>query len=546
MTYDLVVVGGGPAGVAGALTAALAGLRVALVDSGLRLGGQYFRHAADPKPAPGLDRFLRQARALDARADVLLRHQVWAVSREPDGDLLVHCATRDTAAPTGRSGTGDERAVVLRARRLLIATGAHDRPLPFPGWDLPGVLTAGGAQALLKGGGVVAGRRIVVSGTGPFLLPVASGLAGAGARVLGVYEANGGLGLARNPVLALGKAGEAAGYAAALARHRVPYRTRQAVVAAHGEREVEAVTIARLDHDWNVTAAHVVECDAVAVGYGFVPQIELGTQLGCRTRHDVDGSPVLSVDATLRTTVPGVWAAGEPVGVGGWRLAELEGRLAGRAIVADARTGAAPGARTGPDSGVRTDAATGPRTGAAADLRTGAAADGRAGPEGVPVSGGAAAVVPPLFARRRERWRAFGEALQRAYPVKSGWQGWLRDDTLVCRCEEVPLARVREAQALGATDARSVKLLARPGMGWCQGRICGYAVSCLAGERPQPPRRPIAQPVTLGALASLTAPDGGSGGGSGGATAPDGSSGGATVPDGSSGGATAPDDDLAH
>ncbi|MFB4271995.1 FAD-dependent oxidoreductase [Nonomuraea sp. GTA35] len=502
MTYDLVVVGGGPAGVAGALTAALAGLRVALVDSGLRLGGQYFRHAADPKPAPGLDRFLRQARALDARADVLLRHQVWAVSREPDGDLLVHCATRDTAAPTGRSGTGDERAVVLRARRLLIATGAHDRPLPFPGWDLPGVLTAGGAQALLKGGGVVAGRRIVVSGTGPFLLPVASGLAGAGARVLGVYEANGGLGLARNPVLALGKAGEAAGYAAALARHRVPYRTRQAVVAAHGEREVEAVTIARLDHDWNVTATHVVECDAVAVGYGFVPQIELGTQLGCRTRHDVDGSPVLSVDATLRTTVPGVWAAGEPVGVGGWRLAELEGRLAGRAIVADARTGAA--------------------------------ADGRAGPEGVPVSGGAAAVVPPLFARRRERWRAFGKALQRAYPVKPGWQGWLRDDTLVCRCEEVPLARVREAQALGATDARSVKLLARPGMGWCQGRICGYAVSCLAGERPRPPRRPIAQPVTLGALASLTAPDGGSGSGSGGATAPGGAAG------------TAPDDDLAH
>ncbi|MGR6917173.1 FAD/NAD(P)-dependent oxidoreductase [[Actinomadura] parvosata] len=468
--YDLVVVGGGPAGVAGALTAALAGLRVALVDSGPRLGGQYFRHPAEPGRAPGLDRFLRQARALDARADVLLRHQVWAVSREPDGDLLVRCATRDTAG-TSR----DERAVALRARRLLIATGAHDRPLPFPGWDLPGVLTAGGAQALLKGGGVVAGRRIVVSGTGPFLLPVASGLAGAGARVLGVYEANGGLGLARHPLLALGKAGEAAGYAAALARHRVPYRTRQAVVATHGEREVEAVTVARLDRDWNVTATHVVECDTLAVGYGFVPQIELGTQLGCQTRHDVDGSPVLTVDATLRTTVPGVWAAGEPVGVGGWRLAELEGRLAGRAIAADART-----------AGISSTAGLG----------------------GAPVGGGGAvAVVPPVFARRRERWRAFGEALQRAYPVKPGWQGWLRDDTLVCRCEEVPLARVREARALGATDARSVKLLARPGMGWCQGRICGYAVSCLAGERPQPPRRPIAQPVTLGALASLAASD---------------------------------------
>ncbi|WP_433429687.1 FAD-dependent oxidoreductase [Nonomuraea sp. CA-141351] len=442
MTYDLVVIGGGVAGVAGALTAAQAGLRVALVDSATRLGGQYFRHSADPKPAPGLDRFLRQARALDSRADVLLRHQVWSLVREPDGDLVVHCTTPE------------RKAVPVRARRVLIATGAHDRPLPFPGWDLPGVLTAGGAQALLKGNGVVAGRRIAVAGTGPFLLPVASGLAGAGARVLGVFEANGGLGLARHPLLALGKAGEAAGYAADMARHRVPYRRRQAVVAAHGEREVEAVTVARLDKDWNVLSTRVVECDTVAVGYGFVPQIELGVQLGCETRHDVDGSPVLAVDAGQGTSVPGVWAAGEPTGVGGWRLSEAEGRIAGSAIAAD--------------------------------------------------SGASDAAAPGVLLRRRERWRAFGEALQRAYPVRPGWQGWLRDDTLVCRCEEVPLARVREAQDLGATDARSIKLLARPGMGWCQGRICGYAVSCLAGEPPQAPRRPIAQPVTLGALADLS------------------------------------------
>ncbi|MEV4799943.1 NAD(P)/FAD-dependent oxidoreductase [Nonomuraea sp. NPDC049421] len=449
-TYDLVVIGGGPAGVAGALTAALAGLRVALLDSGLRLGGQYFRHTAAEetggKVSPDLARFLRQARALETRADVLLRHQVWNVSREPGGDFLVHCATR---------GTDGERVVEVRGRRLLIATGAHDRPLPFPGWDLPGVLTAGGAQALLKGAGVVAGRRIVVSGTGPFLLPVAAGLAAAGARVLGVHEANGGLGLARHPLRALGKAGEAAGYAAALARHRVPYRTRQAVVAAHGEREVQAVTVARLDADWNVLATRVVECDTVAVGYGFVPQIELGTQLGCASRHDVDGSPVLDVDVALRTSVPGVWAAGEPTGVAGWRPAELEGRIAGHAV---------------------------------------ATAAGRSADDG----------VPAVLLRRRERARGFGAALQEAYPVKAGWRTWLRDDTLVCRCEEVPLARVREAQELGATDARAVKLLARPGMGWCQGRICGYAVSCLAGEPPQPPRRPIAQPVTLGALAELT------------------------------------------
>ncbi|MBB6348448.1 NADPH-dependent 2,4-dienoyl-CoA reductase/sulfur reductase-like enzyme [Nonomuraea muscovyensis] len=440
--YDLAVVGGGPAGVAGALTAALAGLSVVLVDSGARLGGQYFRHPAGAHPGtPGLDRFLRQSRALADRADLLLGHQAWAVEHtaaEHDGGFTLRCT-----APDGSP-------VAVASRRLLIATGAHDRPLPFPGWDLPGVLTAGGAQALLKGNGVVAGRRIVVAGTGPFLLPVATGLAGAGADVLGVFEAGGGLGLARHPLLAAGKAGEAAGYALALARHRVPYRTRQAVVAAHGERELEAVTVARLDRDWNVLSTRRVACDTLATGYGFVPQIDLGVQLGCRTRADPDGSPVLVVDARQRTSVPGVWAAGEPAGVGGRELAELEGRIAGRTISAEHDP------------------------------------------------------VPGAPARRRERLRAFARALLEAYPIRPGWQRWLRDDTLVCRCEEVPLARVREARELGATDARSVKLLSRAGMGWCQGRVCGHAVACLTGVPVTQPRRPLAQPVTLGALAALT------------------------------------------
>ncbi|WP_049564177.1 NAD(P)/FAD-dependent oxidoreductase [Nonomuraea sp. SBT364] len=456
MTYDLVVIGGGAAGVAGALSAAQRGLRVALIDSGARLGGQYFRHpAVPPHPATsGLDRFVRQTRALSERAELLLGHQVWSVSREPGGDLTVHCVT------TPGDGSG-ERPVEVRGRRLLLATGAHDRPLPFPGWDLPGVLTAGGAQALLKGNGVVAGQRVVVAGTGPFLLPVAAGLAAAGARVLGVHEANGGLGLARHPVLALAKAGEAASYALSLARHRVPYRPRTAVLAAHGGDRLEAVTVARLDRDWNVLSTRRVACDTLATGYGFTPQTDLGVQLGCDTRRDADGSPVLAVDDRQRTGVPGVWAAGEPTGVGGWRLAELEGRLAGLAAADDAGLAAA---------------------GESAAREAGAA-------------------LPEVLVRRRDRMRAFARALLEAYPVKDGWQGWLRDDTLVCRCEEVPLSRLREAQDLGATDARSIKLLARPGMGWCQGRICGYPVACLAGEEPAPPRRPVVQPITLAALA---------------------------------------------
>ncbi|GAA0920083.1 FAD/NAD(P)-binding oxidoreductase [Nonomuraea longicatena] len=425
--YDLAVVGGGPAGVAGALTAALLGLRVVLLDGNARLGGQYHRHALGERPKA---RFARQCEVLSARAEVRTRRQIWAVAAE-DGAFTVHAKGEPP----------------LLARRLLIATGAHDRPLPFPGWDLPGVLTAGGAQALLKGDGVVAGRRVAVAGTGPFLLPVAAGLARAGAHVVGVYEASSGLGLAGHPILALGKAGEAAGYALRLARHRVPYLTGHAVIAAHGGQEVTGVTVARLGRDWRARSAKRVACDTLAVGYGFVPQLDLAVQLGCATASDADGSPVVAVDARQRTSVPGVWAAGEPTGVGGSELAELEGRIAGLAA-----------------------------------------------------AGGAD--VPAVLLRRRARLRAFAAALHRAYPVRPGWTGWLREDTLVCRCEEVPLARVREAQRLGAADARSIKLLARPGMGWCQGRMCGYAVSCLSGQPQQAPRRPIAQPITLGELAS--------------------------------------------
>ncbi|WP_279339661.1 FAD-dependent oxidoreductase [Sphaerisporangium perillae] len=473
---DLAIVGGGPAGMAAAVAAAGAGLSVVLIDAGARLGGQYFRHAPEGfharRPGAlhhGFQRYTRLSDALGARGvEIRLRHRVWAVERTTGqapgtaprpGAGTGSADGTGTAAGAGAEGTvvvhclvGDrrERRETVAARRLLIATGAHDRPLPFPGWDLPGVFTAGGAQALLKGDLVVAGRNVVVAGTGPFLLPVAAGLAAAGARVAGVFEANGRFGLAPAMAAMPGKLAEAAGYGYRLARHRIPYAGRHAVIAAHGRDELTHVTVADLDRDWVPRRRRTIACDALAVGYGFVPQIELATQLGCATRADRDGTPVVSVDAGMRTSVPGVYAAGEPTGVGGAELAEVEGWIAGRT--------------------------------AAADL-------------GRP--------VPPVpgLSRRRDRLAAFGRALQEAYPVRDGWKGWLADDTLICRCEEVPYSRIKEATALGAVDARSLKLLARPGMGWCQGRVCGYAVACLAGEDPQPPRRPIAQPVRLGDLA---------------------------------------------
>ncbi|MEU6162606.1 FAD-dependent oxidoreductase [Streptomyces tanashiensis] len=463
--YDLAVVGAGSAGLSGAVTASELGLSVALLDTSSQTGGQFYRH-----PAPALGAVRPEALHHDWSAFSDLRrrlaesgtahlpgHHVWSTVREADGTWTVH-------AVTGADGSG-ERPVRIRARALLLATGAYERQLPFPGWTLPGVVGAGGAQAMLKSGLVLPGRRIVVAGSGPLLLAVATSLAAAGARVPAVVEAAGYLRYARSPralVTNPGKAAEALLHGAGLLRHRVPVRVRSAVTEVHGTDRVEAVTVTRLDADWRPVqgTGRRITCDALAVGHGLVPQIELATTVGCTTRRLPDGTLGLALDDLQETSQPGLWAAGETGGVGGAELARTEGELAARAIAARLL-----GRRSG---------------------------EGRTGE----------------LRRRRDRMRAFAEVMAAAHAPGPGWQDWLTDDTDVCRCEEVSAGRVREAVAdLGARDARTVKLLTRAGMGWCQGRMCGTAVACLAARdgaaEPPSERRPFAVPVRLSTLAAL-------------------------------------------
>jgi NADPH-dependent 2,4-dienoyl-CoA reductase/sulfur reductase-like enzyme len=448
--YDIAVLGAGPAGLASAASASRAGAKVALVDSAGRVGGQYWRHR-EGDSGRGHHSWRTLVRLRDAVPDFLAGRAIWHVERTGDG-FTVHTTAGE-----------------IRCRSLVVATGAYDRQVPFPGWTLPGVVTAGGAQALLKGHGVRVGHRVVVAGTGPFLLPVAAGLAEAGADVLGVFEAGSPAGFSRHPraVLAnLDKLGEGGAYARTLLRRGVRYHTRTAVIAAHGDDRVQSATIASLDADWHVVpgSEREVDCDAIAVGYGFSPQLEIPLQLGCATQLGADGSLVARADEQQRATVPGVYLAGEVCGVGGAPLSLVEGELAGL-HAAYTTVGAVPESRW----------------------------------------------VAQLL-RRRSRLRAFAAAMHDAHPVRPGWLHWLDGRTQVCRCEEVTVDRIRQSIAdLGATDPRTVKLLARPGMGLCQGRVCGYATACLTAEATGRETtaqdllgiaaRPIAQPVTLGRLA---------------------------------------------
>lgn len=460
-SYDIAVLGAGPSGLAAATSAAQAGARVALLDNGVRPGGQYWRNRADDTGR--LHHGWATYTALRAdlarhqkRITHLPLHSVWHVGS--DGETFsIHATT-----PQGQRR--------IAAAAVIVATGAYDRQIPFPGWTLPGVFTAGAVQALLKGHGVLAGKRIVVGGTGPFLLAVAAGLADAGAEVRGVYDASSPIGFARAPLAILRnitKLGEGAHYSATLARHRIPYHRRAAVIAAHGDGEVTSVTTAKLDRDWSVMpgSRREIDCDTVAVGYGFTPQLEIPLQLGCATALDVDGNLIATADDRQRSSVDGVYLAGEVCGVAGAAASVAEGHLAG--LQAAAHVSRRP--------------------------------------------------VDPTAARpherRRHAARTFATAMHTTFPVPPGWTGWLQPDTVVCRCEEVSAAAIGDAvDRYGAVDARSAKLYVRPGMGLCQGRVCGYATSCLvaarAGRTPTADDlrgvagRPIGQPVTLGSLAS--------------------------------------------
>ncbi|WP_416977423.1 FAD-dependent oxidoreductase [Streptomyces sp. T028] len=456
----LAVIGAGPAGLAATLAAAARGVRVTLVDSASAPGGQFYR-----QPARGLGARRPQAlhhrwrtwqrlrSGLDAR---LAAGQVTCLS-----DRHVWCVERESAGFTVHAllGPDQRESVALQADGVLLATGGYEKALPFPGWTLPGVVTAGGAQALLKDGLALPGRTVVVAGTGPLLLPVATGLAAAGAKVAALVESADPrefVRRARSLAGAPAKLVEGAGYAAQLLGHGVSVMVRHTVLEAHGSERLESVTVAALDSEGRPVpgSERRVRCDALAVSHGLLPHTDLADGLGC----GLDG-PAVRVDDEQRTDVPGVWAAGETTGIGGAALSLAEGHIAGRSAAARLRG-------TTPDPGGWAPAA-----------------------------------------RTRTRLRAFFAGLDGAYAPAAHWAEQVTDETVVCRCEEVSAGAVREAVgSLGAGDLRTVKLLTRAGMGWCQGRMCEPGVAGVTGCAPAPARRLLARPVPLGVLAAPTEP----------------------------------------
>jgi NADPH-dependent 2,4-dienoyl-CoA reductase/sulfur reductase-like enzyme len=455
---DLAVVGAGPAGLAAARAAALAGLKTLLIDERKQAGGQYLKQpaaafAVDPTR---LDAQFREGRtaieaARVAGVDHLADATVWAADAE--GALLVDAG---------------DRAIRVEARRLLLATGAGERAVPFPGWTLPGVMTTGAAQSFLRATGVTPGRRVVIAGAGPLNLQLASELVALGVEVVALAETGGPPGPMR-----LGALAEMAASAPDLVRDGVRHLLRvvragtrlfyrATAVAAEGDGRLARVALAPIDRQGRPDRAALewIAADALCIGHGFNPSVELAASLGCRLAIDPRWRHLaVATDGDGRTSHAWVFAAGDGAAFGGARVARAAGWIAGAAIAADL---------------------------------------GRA--------------VPGVATARleRERARRFQRALWRLHDGPVLTDQLAEADTPICRCEEVTLAAIERARAEGAGGAGAIKRATRLGMGRCQGRYCApVLIARLAregGRVPDPdeyfaPRTPI-RPTRIATVAA--------------------------------------------
>lgn len=454
---DLAIVGAGPAGLAASATASRLGLSVVMLDENPNVGGQIYRAIA----------------TTPVKNHALLGADYWrgeALAKDTASSSAQHAAGAVVWSVSPLDGTGYEigvsmvgRSRIIVAREVMLATGALERPFPIPGWTLPGVMSCGGAQTVLKASGLVPDGRIVIAGCGPLLWLVAWQYLNAGVSINAILDTTPRANW-RNAVSHL-PAFLTSPYLAKGLKLMLSVRARVRVISgvealrAEGTGKVETVVYTKAGREQQIAA------DTLLLHQGIVPNINLSNAIGCRHVWDyVQLTWKPETDGWGATSVAGVTVAGDGAGIAGAEAAAERGRIA--ALGAAHRLG-------------KIDTAASNR--AAAPARAALA--------------------------RFERGRIFLDTLYRpakAFRVPQG-------DTMVCRCEEVTAARIRTTVPLGATGPNQMKAFLRCGMGPCQGRLCGLTVAeLIADVRGVPMQevgyyrlRPPVKPIALGELASM-------------------------------------------
>lgn len=425
---SVVIIGAGPAGVRAAQTLVAHGVRPVLLDEAARGGGQIYRQQpANFKRSPaklyGFE--ARKATALHQAFDAL-REQI-----EYRPDTLVWNA-EDGALDTLHQG----RAARLAFSRVIVATGATDRVLPVSGWTLPGVYSLGAAQIALKFQGCAIGERVVFAGSGPLLYLVAYQYAKAGAKVVAVLDSS--------PFSAQARALPGLLTQPATLAKGLYYRS---WLTAHGIAVHQGATLQRLNGDqrvqslrWsNATGEHSLDCDAVAFAHGLRSETQLADLLGCEfVWNPLNRAWLPQRDSAGRSSVAEVYLAGDGAGILGADAAEIAGERAALAVLEDI------GYLIPAQRGVQLE-------------------------------------------RALERFSTFRHGLERAFAFPEHWAAETADEVMICRCEEVRAADIREVVREGHWEINRVKAHCRVGMGRCQGRMCGAAAAEIIACESQRP-----------------------------------------------------------
>jgi NADPH-dependent 2,4-dienoyl-CoA reductase/sulfur reductase-like enzyme len=461
--YHIIIVGGGIGGMTAANLLSRHGLRILVVDENSHIGGQLLRkpaHAEYTAKRFEPDRFKRRGmqlvdRLIENKIDILNGAQVLGIY--PDHTILVE--------------ENQSRITEYRADALILATGARERYLPFKGWDLPGVISTGAAQILMKSSGILPGRKTLIAGCGPLMYGVAADIIGNGGRVEAVLDQNG-MAEKLNAFTAgpsiLPKLFEGVAYLTRLAAARVPLKQRLRVIEAKGSNHLERVVAGRIDATGSVIqgSERIYTTDTLAVGYGFSPNIELPQQAGCALSHAIDnGGWYVEVGTKMETSLDAVYAVGETTGIGGAGKSFVEGQIAAWDLLFKL---------------------------------------GRVNRKTHTTH-----TLPLLRERKRKlQYSRFLNRLSRLHP---GCYAGISDDTVICRCEEITMGEIRRQLDNGFNTMNSIKKATRSSMGNCQGRICGPILSDMISALAQQPteavgttsaRAPI-KLVSLGALAQM-------------------------------------------
>jgi thioredoxin reductase len=461
-TFECVIIGLGPAGMAAAVEMAQHFVNIAVIDIQSTPGGQIYRQLPAAfdlqnesflgvRHAAGRDlikKFSSSANLIRVFTDTL----IWGVADTNE----LHCM---------REG----RLFRIGFCKLVIAEGARERSIPFPGWTLPGVMTAGGLQKMIITQRLLPGKRFLLAGCGPLQIATAAKILEAGGKVLAIVEASRIVKafrilphLIRHRLIAQ----ESISYLLTILRKRVPLLDNYIPVVAKGQEHVEEVTISRLDDQGRPLAGteKSFHIDILGLGFGVHPASRLTRMFKCAHGYDVNSkswNPIL--DEEMRSSMEHVRIVGDSARIGGADIAEIDGAMAGIYIASELGK----------------------------------------------ISVGEKKSRLVMLQAKRAKLESYIRQLNTIFSPSDEWYSQLNDDTIICRCEWVKAKQINEAINCGCRDINEMKKRTRVAMGLCQGGTCEGIVTEMMRQKGIPLHeigslhiRPPASPIPLSAFNS--------------------------------------------